>query len=822
MSEPELAAVRKYLDEHLAKGFIRPSSSKAAAPVLLVKKPGGGLRFCVDYRDLNNITEKSRYPIPLLSETLARLSTAKWILVFSDTESEHIEQVLKVLRRLKERGLQLDIDKCEFSVPEVKYLGMYVGVNGVRMDPEKVSAILDWQTPKSVKEVQYFLGFANFYRRFIKEYSKRVKCLTELTKSEQYVTKSGKRRTRYRDFHRTAECQKAFDDLKVAFTSAPILAHYDPTRETWVETDASDFVVSGVLSQIIDGVLRPVAYFSKKMTPAECNYEIYDKELLAIVESFETWRPELTGVENQTKVFSDHKNLETFMTLKQLNRRLVRWAEMLAEYNFRVMYRPGKQGGKPDALTRRKQDLPANTEDAREKYRNQVLLKEHQLDEDVKKDLKLYVTTRSMEKTSEDEFKGDIGNESEPDNEEGSDSEKTESGQSLEELLKKAYEKDEIVKEIIKAKQDNLRKLPEKILKMGFRIAMGDLEIKNTQLWYKKRLWIPDCDDLKLYLLRNHHDPPIHGHPGYRGMYAKLLENYFWTTMKEDCRRYAVNCSICRRSKAYNDQKQGLLAPLPIPQRKWRDLSLDFVVKLPKCHRRGRTYENILVIVDRLTKRRLYEPMAEIGTKAVLEVLRRRVFSTYGLRDSLVHDRGTQLVAHLWKRICQRYGIKSKPSSAYHPETDGQTENANKVMKNYLRAYVKHTQDDWVDYLPEAEFAVNNHVNVSTGITPFFADHGYRPRSGIEPPIPYEKGTAGRAELLSADQIAARQEAMRKWLTDNLTWAQADQTKYANNSRAPHPDYKIGDWVYVNTKDFSVEKQSRSLSSKNAGPFAAV
>ena len=107
-------------------------------------------------------------------------------------------------------------------------------------------------------------------------------------------------------------------------------------------------------------------------------------------------------------------------------------------------------------------------------------------------------------------------------------------------------------------------------------------------------------------------------------------------------------------------------------------------------------------------------------------------------------------------------------------------------------------------------------------MTPFFADHGYHPRSGIEPPILYDNGTVGRAELLSADQIAARQEAMRKWLVDNLTWAQADQTKYVNNSRAPHPDYKIGDWVYVNTKDFSVEKQSRSLSSKNADPWKII
>lgn len=445
MSEQELAAAKKYLDEHLEKGFIRPSSSKAAAPVLFVRKPSGGLRFCVDYRKLNEITEKNRYPIPLINETLTRLSKAsvftkldviaafnkirikagqEWmtafntrygqfeylvlpfglcnapstfqsyvngslrefldqfvtaylddILVYSDNEREHEQQVLKVLRRLRERGLHLDIDKCEFSVSEVKYLGMYIGKDGIRMDPEKVKAILEWKTPESVKDVLSFLGFSNFYRRFIAEFSKKVKCLTKLTKGEQYLTPSGKKKTRYREFRWTEKCQDAFEELKKAFTEAPILAHYDPTLETWVETDSSDYVVAGVLSQMHDGVLKPVAFFSRKMNPAECNYMIYDKELLAIINSFENWRPELTGAHEKVKVLSDHQNLEYFMTTKELNRRQVRWAELLSEFNFKIKFRPGKQGAKPDALTRRSQDLPKGAEDERTEYQKQTMLR---------------------------------------------------------------------------------------------------------------------------------------------------------------------------------------------------------------------------------------------------------------------------------------------------------------------------------------------------------------------------------------------------------------------------------------------------------------
>jgi hypothetical protein len=158
---------------------------------------------------------------------------------------------------------------------------------------------------------------------------------------------------RYVPFTWTEECQQAFDGIKQAFRSAPMLAHFDPEKETWVETDASDFVTTGVLSQMHDGILQPVAFFSKKMSPAECNYMMYDKELLAIIRVFELWKPEVASLlpENPTKVFTDYKNLEYFMTTKELNCCQACWAEFLSEFNFKIMYCPGKQGEKPDILT---------------------------------------------------------------------------------------------------------------------------------------------------------------------------------------------------------------------------------------------------------------------------------------------------------------------------------------------------------------------------------------------------------------------------------------------------------------------------------------
>ena len=210
------------------------------------------------------------------------------VLIYSSREENHASHVLQVLNRLYECELQVNIKKCEFNTTRVKYLGMIVTTNGMKMDTEKFEAIQKWEAPSSVKDVQAFFGFANFYCQFISKFSKKVKPLNKLTKETQYTTRKSIKKIRYKAFEWNKACQQVFEDLKCAFTTARVLAHYDSSLETWVETDASDFVVAGVLSQKHGKKLRPVAYFSKKMTPAECNYMIYDKELLAIVKSFET------------------------------------------------------------------------------------------------------------------------------------------------------------------------------------------------------------------------------------------------------------------------------------------------------------------------------------------------------------------------------------------------------------------------------------------------------------------------------------------------------------------------------------------------------
>lgn len=206
------------------------------------------------------------------------------ILIYSDYLEDHHQHVRAVMQALNDASMHIDMKKCKFEVTKVCYLGMIISTSGVEMDPQKVTCITGWEPCNNVKDVQAFLGFSNFYRRFIKNFSRKVRPLVHLTQKNV-------------KFEWNAACKKSFKTLKDAFTDAPILRHYDPKRETFVEADASDYVSAGVISQLDnDGVLHPVAFMSMKYTPSECNYEIYNKELLAIIHCFETWRAELQGL----------------------------------------------------------------------------------------------------------------------------------------------------------------------------------------------------------------------------------------------------------------------------------------------------------------------------------------------------------------------------------------------------------------------------------------------------------------------------------------------------------------------------------------------
>jgi hypothetical protein len=472
---------------------------------------------------------------------------------------QHKEHLRKILTLLEQNQIHLNPEKCEFHVQETKYLDMILSPAGISMDPKKVSTVQEWETPANVKDVQIFLGFANFYRRFIRGYSKVVSRLTALMKK-------GIR------FQWSQQADQPFRNLKQAFTSAPILRHFNPTKESIVETDASDYVSAAVLSQCDDeGIVHPVAFFSKKHSPAECNYKIHDKELLTVIKAFSEWRHYLESAQFDIKVISDQRKLEYFMSTKMLNRRQARWSEFLSRFNFVIQFRPGKQGRKPDELTRRSGDLHKEG-DERLQQQSQVVLKRENLDPGIKPSL----------------LAGSLSNES--------------AGRMslAETLLTQAYQKDSFPLEVLAMLANGT--------KHSLNISLGECS-KSPQgiLLYRSLIYVPDHDELKLWLLQEHNDKPSAGHPGRAKTLELLSRNYYWPTMRKYVDQYVLNCDTCRRSNTPGNRPQCVLRPLPVPDGPWTDLSMDFVTGLPESN----GYNAILVVVDRLTKMRHLIPTTE-------------------------------------------------------------------------------------------------------------------------------------------------------------------------------------------------------------------
>ena len=263
------------------------------------------------------------------------------IMIFTKGDlAQHQAKVKEVLQRLRDNDLFARPEKCSFDKTEVEYLGMFVNRDGIKMDDAKVKAITEWPAPTNVRGVRSFLGLANFYRRFIKDYAKLAKPLTDLTQKDKVFTWG------------TAEAE-AFAALQTRFTTAPILAYPDNDCQFRLETDASDFATGAVLSIQKNDKWHPVAFSSHAMSPEERNYPVADKEMLSVIRSLEQWRHYLEGAKHEFEIWNDHANLQWFMKRQDLNRRQARWAQYLSRFNFKWTHKAGSTMGKADALSRR-------------------------------------------------------------------------------------------------------------------------------------------------------------------------------------------------------------------------------------------------------------------------------------------------------------------------------------------------------------------------------------------------------------------------------------------------------------------------------------
>ncbi|GJX16095.1 putative reverse transcriptase domain-containing protein [Tanacetum coccineum] len=336
LASSEMKELSEQLKELSDKGFIRPCSSPWGAPALFVKKKDGSFRMCIDYRELNKLTVKNRYPLPRIDDLFDHFKG-------SSNKQEHEEHLKLILELLKKEELYTKFSKCEFWIPKVQFFGHMIDSEGIHVDPAKIESIKDWTSPKSPTEIRQFLGLAGYYRRFIEGFSKIAKPMTKLTQKKVKFEWGNKQ-------------EAAFQLLKQKLCSAPILALPEGSEDFIAYCDASKKGLGVVLMQRE----KVISYASRQLKIHEKNYTTHDLELGAVVFALKIWRHYLYGT--KCTVFNDHKSLQHILNQKELNMRQRRWLELLSDYDCEIRYHLGKANVVADALSRKERDQPLRTE----------------------------------------------------------------------------------------------------------------------------------------------------------------------------------------------------------------------------------------------------------------------------------------------------------------------------------------------------------------------------------------------------------------------------------------------------------------------------
>jgi hypothetical protein len=614
--------IERMVEEMLEAGIIRPSQSSYSAPVVMVFKKDSSWRMCPDYRELNKITIKDKFPIPVIDELLDELHGAiyftkldlrsgyhqirmkeedipkttfrtheghyeflvmpfgltnapstfqglmnsifkpflrKFVLVFFDdiliyskSWEDHLQHVDKVLQLLKEQQLYAKPSKCFFGVKEVEYLGHIVSHEGVKVDPNKIKAMMDWSIPKTLKNLRGFLGLTGYYRKFVRNYGRIAAPLTALTKKDA--------------FSWTPEATKAFEQLKEAMCTAPVLTTPDFTKTFIVECDASGNGIGAVLMQ--EG--RPLAFESRPLKGRDLHKPIYEKEMMAILHALKKWRPYLIG--RHFKVKTDHDSLKYFLEQRLSSEEQQKWVTKILGYDFEIVYKKGKQNVVADALSRKDEDVEAFL------YAISIIQPDWIIQ-------------------ARDEWKND----------------------------------EKVWTLIERLQQDS-----------G---ASDTFTWKNDSLWYKDRLYLCKNSQLKQKVLLELHTSPVGGHSGFLKTYHRVKKDFFWDGLKTDVQRFVAECLVCQQNKVETIKTPGLLQPLSIPSQRWEEVSMDFITGLPKSE--GKSV--IMVIVDRLTKYAHFCALSHpFKASTVATAFMETVQKLHGSPKIIVSDRDPIFTGHFW------------------------------------------------------------------------------------------------------------------------------------------------------------------------------
>ncbi|KAK4258952.1 hypothetical protein QN277_005343 [Acacia crassicarpa] len=811
MASAELAELKKQLEELLEKGFIRPSVSPWGSPVLFVKKKDGTLRLCIDYRQLNKVTIKNKYPLPRIDDLLDQLVGST---VFSKIDLRSGYHQLRV-----KEG---DVSKTAFCTRygHYEFLVMPFGLSNA--PPVFMGYMNQIFRPYLDKFVVVFIDDILIYSRNKEEhrdhlrtvlqvlrkhklYAKLSKCefwLREVKFLGHVVSAEGvavdatkvdavlqwerpksvteirsflglagyyrrfiqgftqlampltKLTSRDQPFIWTDKCEAAFQELKSKLTSAPVLVIPNPDLPYTLYTDASLKGLGCVLMQ--EG--KVVSYASRQLRPNEENYSTHDLELAAVVFALKIWRHHLYG--SRFEIFTDHKSLKYLMDQKELNNRQRRWMEFLKDYDFKLKYHPGKANVVADALSRKAVHVF-----------HLSLYENHWLER--LKDMDMLVGKEVMMQSVriENEFWKEI---------------------------KIAQLEDEYLLKIMEELEEGV---------------VNDYEVGDDSiLRFKGRVCIPNDGKSKTCILEEAHRSKYTIHSGITKMYNDLKRNYWWPGMKKDVTKFVIGCLTCQKVKIEHQKPPGLLQSLEVPTWKWDSICMDFIMGLPTT---PRNHNAIWLIVDCLTKSAHFLPIQSDFTMEQFSYLYvKEIVRLHGVPESIIFDRDPRFTSSFWGSLHRTMGFRLKYSTTCHPQTDGKSKRTIQTLEDMLRAYAIELKGSWDNYLPLAEFAYNNSYNSSIQMAPYEALYGRKCRSPLCWTELSERTILGSDFV---DRTTKKIEMIKKLLLA----AQSRQKSYADK-RQRSLEFQVGDHVFLRVTPMTSVGRSikdKKLSPRFIGPY---